>query len=157
MYHEFGSDHRPFEWGAAIDTPYGPTELEYWLVQWIGVYGFLLEQVPEDDEQRLFVCYERLCRQAFLIWSRLCERLVILLQTEAATRFEARTDTAQAIGAGRLHDTAYAFYEALSTRPDEALIASARVLRFSYAAWTPSAPGVLDCRGACETVTVLQV
>jgi len=40
VHHEFGSDHRPFEWGAAVGTKYVPTELEYWLAQWVSVYRF---------------------------------------------------------------------------------------------------------------------
>jgi len=77
VHREFGKDHRPFEWGAAAGADYAPTELEYWLAQWIGVYGFLLERIPEDDEQRLFVGYEPLCERSSDLWHRLCERLDI--------------------------------------------------------------------------------
>lgn len=69
VHHEFGSDHRPFEWGATIGTNYVPTELEYWLAQRVGVYGFLMEQISKDDKQYVFVCYERLCEQPSEVWS----------------------------------------------------------------------------------------
>jgi len=121
-HHEFGGDHRPFEWGAASGTSYAPTDLEYWLAQWIGVYGFLLEQVSEDDERRVLVCYELLYGQSPAVWSSLCERLDIPPGTEPASGFESRNSAARDIEAGRLRDEAYAIYEALMIRSSNQLL-----------------------------------
>jgi len=90
VHHEFGSDHRPFEWGAIIGTNYVPTELEYWLAQWVGVYGFLMEQISEDEKHCVFVCYERLCEQSPEVWSGICKLLDIPAWTELTNRFEIR-------------------------------------------------------------------
>ncbi len=122
VHHEFGSDHRPFEWGATVGAKYAPTELEYWLAQWIGVYGFLVEQVSEDDTHRVFVCYELLCERSPEAWGSICNLVDIPLRTESTDRFETRNRTAETAVPGSLSDKAYSIYEALMIRSSNRLL-----------------------------------
>jgi len=122
VHHEFGSDHRPFEWGAVIGTNYVPTELEYWLAQWVGVYGFLMEQISEDDKHCVFVCYERLCEQSPEVWSGICKLLDIPAWTELTNRFEIRNSTTGDAAAGSLLSEAYSIYETLLIRSSKRIL-----------------------------------
>lgn len=74
-HHEFGADHRPFEWGMPVAQPYTPTTLNYWLAQWVGVYGHLLQDVPQYREHARFFSYELLCSETQREWQRLGEFL----------------------------------------------------------------------------------
>lgn len=70
-HHEFGADHRPFEWGMPMAQPYAPATLNYWLAQWIGVYGYLLEDVSRHRRHARFFSYELLCCETQREWRRL--------------------------------------------------------------------------------------
>jgi hypothetical protein len=74
-HHEFGADHRPFEWGVSIAQPYAPTTLNYWLAQWVGVYDHLLRDVAQHREHVRFFSYELLCSDTQRQWHRLGEFL----------------------------------------------------------------------------------
>ena len=74
-HHEFGADHRPFEWGMPAARPYAPATLNYWLAQWIGVYGYLLEEVPRHRQHAQFFSYELLCSETQREWQRLSDFL----------------------------------------------------------------------------------
>lgn len=71
-HHEFGADHRPFEWAADVSVPVG--SLDYWLLQWTGAYRHLLAQAQEFGANLAFVGYERLCEDDTL-FVRILERL----------------------------------------------------------------------------------
>jgi len=122
VHHEFGSDHRPFEWGAAVGTKYVLIELEYWLAQWIGVYGFLMERVSEDDKHCVFVCYELLCERSSEVWSGICNLVDIPMRTALTNRFETPNHTTRATMVGSLPDKAYSIYETLMTRSSSRLL-----------------------------------
>ncbi|WP_133511906.1 sulfotransferase [Candidatus Thiosymbion oneisti] len=122
VHHEFGRDHRPFEWGAASGTKHVPTALEYWLAQWVGVYRFLMEQVSENDKHCVFVCYERLCEQSSEVWSGICKLLDIPPQTELTNRFEIRNGTTQDAEASSLLSEAYSIYETLLIRSSKRIL-----------------------------------
>lgn len=121
-HHEFGEDHRPFEWGAAVSGEYRPTELSYWLAQWIGVYRFLMTQISENDERRVFVCYELLCERSLDVWSGICKLLDIPLRREAVNGFEVRHRPTAETGESVLCDEAYALYEILKNRSSDRLL-----------------------------------
>jgi hypothetical protein len=74
-HHEFGADHRPFDWGASIAQSYAPTTLDYWLAQWVGVYDHLLQDVAHHREHARFFSYELLCSETQREWQRLGEFL----------------------------------------------------------------------------------
>lgn len=72
VHHEFGSDHRPFATHAKSTR--SPETLDYWLDQWIGVYGWLAQEVPENVR---FVCYEDLCENP-AVWQEIASELGIV-------------------------------------------------------------------------------
>lgn len=72
-HHEFGADHRPFDWGVAPSRGYARTELNYWLAQWVGVYEYLLQEVPRLAGRARLLSYESLCTHTVREWSRVCE------------------------------------------------------------------------------------
>lgn len=65
-HHEFGLDHRPFQFGLTAETGSANT-LDYWLQLWCNTYAWLEESKPKPA---LFVCYEDLCTN-YEYWPRL--------------------------------------------------------------------------------------
>jgi hypothetical protein len=86
-HYEFGADHRPFEWGMAVSKVYSPDTLDYWLAQWVGVYGHLLQAVQGRREHVRFFGYESLCSQTRREWQRLGE--FVGLNAPAPTQLKA--------------------------------------------------------------------
>jgi hypothetical protein len=74
-HHEFGADHRPFEWGIPVAQGHAPDTLDYWLAQWIGVYDHLLQEVRRHPEHARLLSYELLCSETHREWQRLGEFL----------------------------------------------------------------------------------
>jgi hypothetical protein len=72
-HHEFGLDHRPFQFEGALPAPYPPNTLDYWLHLWCETYSWLERSKPKPA---LFVCYEDLCTRAET-WRRLAELAAI--------------------------------------------------------------------------------
>jgi hypothetical protein len=73
VHHEFGADHRPFEWGLLAAQGYGPDTLDYWLAQWVGVYGHLLQDAQRYRANVRLLSYETLCSQPQQQWRKLTE------------------------------------------------------------------------------------
>ncbi|WP_145365604.1 sulfotransferase [Stratiformator vulcanicus] len=73
VHHEFGADHRPFEFDPATVMVGGDRlSLGYWMRQWVHVYRGLLDTAPPSA---VFVCYEDLCREDNQLWMKLTEIL----------------------------------------------------------------------------------
>jgi hypothetical protein len=72
-HHEFGLDHRPFQFEGARPAHYAPDTLDYWLELWCETYSWLEGSKPGAA---LFVCYEDLCTRA-QTWARLAELAAI--------------------------------------------------------------------------------
>jgi hypothetical protein len=68
-HHEFGLDHRPFQFPGAEPCPHAAQALDYWLHLWCETYSWLERSKPKPA---LFVCYEDLCNRAET-WTRLVE------------------------------------------------------------------------------------
>lgn len=66
-HHEFGLDHRPFQFGNATPSPYATDTLDYWLQLWCQTYAWLENTKPKNA---LFICYEDLCTRED-DWTRL--------------------------------------------------------------------------------------
>jgi Sulfotransferase family len=58
-HHEFGSDHRPFDFGSDNIQGLTPEEPDYWLARWIEAYRHLAEAAKSTCH--LFVDFDRLC------------------------------------------------------------------------------------------------
>lgn len=69
-HHEFGLDHRPFQFRRDAPCPYPADTLNHWLHIWCETYEWLERSKPSAA---LFVCYEDLCRQPET-WMRLAAR-----------------------------------------------------------------------------------
>ena len=69
-HHEFGSDHRYFDLNSTASTK-SLDDPEYWLEQWINVYGYILKQEQETYLAPCFVGYEELCDDPEMVWKAL--------------------------------------------------------------------------------------
>src|SRR4030095_2739807 len=72
-HHEFGLDHRPFQFEGAVPAHYPANTLDYWLQLWCETYSWLERSKPKPA---LFVCYEDLGVRAET-WKRLAELAAI--------------------------------------------------------------------------------
>ncbi len=67
VHHEFGSDHRFFDLHSTASTK-SLDDPEYWLEQWINVYGYILNHAQETNLELCFVGYEELCDDPEMVW-----------------------------------------------------------------------------------------
>lgn len=77
-HHEFGSDHRPFDWGIEATEKHGAESIDYWLLQWICTYSSLDSSFEKQSGATLrviFICYESLCSDATRVWGALSNKL----------------------------------------------------------------------------------
>jgi len=81
-----------------------------------------MEQISEDDEHCVFVCYERLCEQSPEVWSGICRLSDIPSQAELTNRFEIRTSTTGDTAASSLLSDAYSIYERLLIRSSQRIL-----------------------------------
>ncbi|CAA0111823.1 Uncharacterised protein [Halioglobus japonicus] len=71
-HHEFGLNHKPFNFpGQSISTA-DHDAIEYWLAQWVGAYNHALEHAPAGA---IFLSYEDLCHQPDELLGRLMATL----------------------------------------------------------------------------------
>ena len=68
-HHEFGLDHRPFQFERDAPCPYPADTVNHWLHIWCETYEWLERSKPQPA---LFVCYEDLCLRP-QTWTRLAE------------------------------------------------------------------------------------
>jgi hypothetical protein len=83
-HHEFGLDHRPFQFDGSAPPPYPADTLNYWLHLWCDTYASLERSKPEAA---LFVCYEDLCTRAE-VWTRLAALADVAAEQEAGDPFK---------------------------------------------------------------------
>lgn len=107
-HHEFGADQRAF---AVGEMPKGDRMArDYWLAEWVAVYGWLLETAPERAR---FVCYEDLCNDP-QAWGRLAGEIGV---KESAPGEALRPAPVPArAGLSPLEARAYEIYDALRAR-----------------------------------------
>lgn len=74
VHHEFGGDHRPFNWGTAAGNPGTPDSLDYWLAQWFNAYTALSAQQRDASLGLIFVDYDALCADPQAYWSALAKK-----------------------------------------------------------------------------------
>jgi hypothetical protein len=68
-HHEFGLDHRPFQFERDASCPYPADTLNHWLYIWCETYEWLERSKPQPA---VFVCYEDLCLRP-QTWPQLAE------------------------------------------------------------------------------------
>ena len=120
VHHEFGLDHRPFEWGRELSDGLSPTTLDYWLAQWLGVYGQLSKFVSENPAQTIPVSYETVCNQTTVSWQSLNHllRLGDAPEPNIALRTQQITESIDPNLLARATDV----YESLSAQCDAQLL-----------------------------------
>lgn len=74
-HHEFGADHRPFDFGVRSLSAGDPSTIDYWLERWQDSYTFLLDRYETGKCNIRLVCYEDLCGDDGRLWSELCDFL----------------------------------------------------------------------------------
>jgi sulfotransferase family protein len=82
-HHEFGLDHRPFQFESDAPCPYPADSLNHWLHIWCETYEWLERSKPQAA---VFVCYEDLCLRP-QTWMRLAELADISAAREAGEAF----------------------------------------------------------------------
>jgi len=120
-HHEFGSDHRPFAFhDGDLERlcAHTPDTLDYWVAEWIGTYGFLLDTAI--DHGAILVCYEDLCTNP-AVWTALCALAALDAPAEPAGAFENAPRQISAACDADLEKTARDLYERLRNRSLEAL------------------------------------
>ena len=74
VHHEFGLDHRPFRFAEThIYKSDNTDSIDYWLVQWLNAYSYLLHKFRNTDRKIYFLGYEDLCDKDGIWWKKLCE------------------------------------------------------------------------------------
>jgi hypothetical protein len=82
-HHEFGLDHRPFQFQRDAPCPYPADSLNHWLHIWCEAYEWLERSKPDTA---MFVCYEDLCLRP-QTWMRLAELAEIPATPEVGDAF----------------------------------------------------------------------
>lgn len=82
-HHEFGVDHRRFKMDETEERSHTPDQLDYWLSEWIDVYGYIRGQKQTNLH---YVSYDNMCRSQTTEWEKICN-LVGLPQAVAPIRW----------------------------------------------------------------------
>jgi hypothetical protein len=109
-HHEFGLDHRPFQFEPDSPCPYPADTLNHWLHIWCQTYEWLERSRPPTAR---FVCYEDLCLQP-QTWMHLAELAEIPAIREVGDAFRLSERPLDCSCDGELADRAAAIYKRLS-------------------------------------------
>jgi len=77
VHHEFGADHRPFEWAREATSTCDDNTLEYWLSVWYKIYSALLLQLEDPALALTAVNYDHLCAEPENCWAAIAKRVGI--------------------------------------------------------------------------------
>jgi hypothetical protein len=116
-HHEFGLDHRPFQFKRDVPCPYPADSLNHWLHIWCETYEWLERSKPEAA---LFVCYENLCLQP-QTWMRLAELADIPASQQVGDAFRLSERSGEDGFDRALMDRAEAIHERLVAQARTAL------------------------------------
>ena len=111
-HHEFGLDHRPFQFDGAAPPPYPADSLDHWLHLWCETYAWLENSKPMSA---LFICYEDLCTREEN-WARLAELANISVDQNTGDAFKLSNRPVDANVDQDLADRAWAIYARLVTQ-----------------------------------------
>lgn len=116
-HHEFGLDHRPFQFERDVACPYPADTLNHWLHIWCEAYEWLERTKPEAAS---FVCYEDLCLQP-QTWTRLAELAEIPAAHDVGDAFRLSERAVDGAFDRSLADRAAAIHERLVMQSRAAL------------------------------------
>lgn len=91
VHHEFGGDHRPFQWGLDAGRKYVVDSLDYWLAQWTATCGHLLAQAQTPGLELVLVDYDRLCSDPDVVWRSIAHRVGVSEQLPSGLQIRPST------------------------------------------------------------------
>lgn len=112
-HHEFGTDHRPFEWGLELSSGLDTRSIDYWVAQWVGVYRHLLKQIRRHEDAVFPVGYELLCTNTVPLWNSLAGTLG--LADTSPPSLDLRKDDPPAVADQPLLAQAHELFDTLQT------------------------------------------
>jgi hypothetical protein len=77
VHHEFGLDHKPFQF---VDDRYQHKDIntiDYWLFRWIDTYSYLLERTKNTRRRIFLVGYEDVCHKKRVMWQKISDLVEI--------------------------------------------------------------------------------
>lgn len=111
-HHEFGDNQRPFVFKKG-ETPQGdPSQLDYWLQLWSHVYGWLLQNAPE---QVRFISYRRLCENP-ACWDAIVAELELPVNLKEADVLNYKERTIEQPHEASFLEKARSIYQQLEAR-----------------------------------------
>ena len=113
VHHEFGEDHRPFEWGGAPAEELDTATIDYWLAQWIWTYTYLEDHACKNTESIQFVSYDRFCTRTDEVWLNLTD--FIGLESGNAPAMRLSQVETPVVSRRALLDQAMALYKKLNS------------------------------------------
>ena len=118
VHHEFGIDHRPFQFSDG-DSLEGDSEtIDYWLALWSNVYTYLENQAGTFGSNVTLVAYEDICQAGRLAWRELCDRIEI---PAVDFDFKLMRTTVPEVSDRGLEDRSMSLYDRLRTRSHQQL------------------------------------
>lgn len=82
VHHEFGLDHRPFQFDNEGFCQSDLNSIDYWLRQWFNAYTYLLGQTKTQRNKIFLVSYEDLCHQDRAAWNTLAVIVDVKINTD---------------------------------------------------------------------------
>jgi len=62
VHYEFGTLHRPYYFEDNKNVPFKSGSLDYWLLQWVNTYTYLLKDKFSKSKNIMFINYESFCK-----------------------------------------------------------------------------------------------
>lgn len=112
VHHEFGYNHKRFQFEENATASQDEFSLDYWLEVWLLVYRYLLQHAPSGA---IFISYERLCDTPDL-WRCLKTHLSICDKGEETATFKLSSKPVQFDSANHLYEDANKLHDKLLER-----------------------------------------
>lgn len=112
VHHEFGYNHKRFQFEENATASQDEFSLDYWLEVWLLVYRYLLQHAPSGA---IFISYERLCDTPDL-WRCLKTHLSICDKGEGTATFKLSSKPVQFDSANHLYEDANKLHDKLLER-----------------------------------------
>ena len=107
VHHEFGADHRPFNWPGESAHYHTHNDINHWLELWLHTYRWIHTHAPTGT---IFLGYETFCDNLDVVWPALAAKAQIPHSTEQTdvilrrvSNVEAKIDKALLLAANELH------------------------------------------------------